>query len=108
MDLEFHLEGAGMEVFTFNRCDRALAWLEANTPSTAILDLRLPDGSCIPIMNILNARGVAFTIYTADGLAYLDYPSARIVQKPCDPARLVRLAQHKGSACTPADLHLLR
>jgi DNA-binding response OmpR family regulator len=63
--LESSLEDAGFRVagpFTGNAA--ALAWLDANTPDVALLDVLLRDGPCTPIVRVLRALNIPFAIYS--------------------------------------------
>ncbi len=42
----------------FQRCAKAMAWLEDHTPDLALLDLRLADGSSLEIARLLRRRNV--------------------------------------------------
>ena len=42
----------------------ALAWLERDAPSVAILDYSLKDGPCTALARTLRERGVPFIIYS--------------------------------------------
>ncbi len=65
MSLEASLEEAGFEVVgPFGRKAQALAWLGADTPELALLDILLPDGSSVELARELKRRGVPFAIYS--------------------------------------------
>ena len=65
MALEAALEDAGFQVAgPFARNAAALAWLDANTPAVALLDVLLHDGPCLPLVRALRARNVPFAIYS--------------------------------------------
>lgn len=90
-----YLEEAGIEVAgPFLSCADALSWVGGRTPSVAILDFELRDGSSGEIARTLLGRGVPVIIHSGhprvkhrpelDGAAW--------VEKPIDPAELVQAA----------------
>ena len=101
MSLEAYLEDAGYDVVgPFMRRAQALAWLEANTPELAVLDVMLPDGSSVDLARELRKRGVPFAIYSGlkpatdtpefQGVPWLEKPMSRVALKEV-LARLVPL-----------------
>jgi DNA-binding response OmpR family regulator len=92
MSLEAYLEDAGYDVVgPFMRRAQALAWLEANTPELAVLDVMLPDGSSVDLARELRKRGVPFAIYSGlkpatdtpefQGVPWLEKPMSRVALK---------------------------
>jgi DNA-binding response OmpR family regulator len=66
-DLTQTLEAAGYEAAgPLGTCAEALAWLEADTPEAAILDLTLKDGFCVALAHVLRARGVPYVVLSAN------------------------------------------
>ena len=65
MALEAYLEDAGFRVAgPFVRNTDALAWLEANKPDLALLDILLRDGPCTALVHALRRRNIPFAIYS--------------------------------------------
>jgi len=63
LDLEDMLELAGFEATrTSDSCADALRWLEAETPSLALLDICLKDGLCTEVAALLKAKNIPFVI----------------------------------------------
>lgn len=63
MDLEHMAEQTGfLTAVVLASCAQALVWLEHNTPSLAILDIRLRDGACSAIAASLFDRDVPFIV----------------------------------------------
>ena len=65
LDLCDGLESCGyVAAGPFTHCCKALAWLQRFTPSLAILDYALRDGSCMELMRELRRRRVPLLIYS--------------------------------------------
>ena len=64
----------------FGRTREALAWLDANTPDAAILDLTLADGSGIDVARDLRKRGVPFVVFS--GASHRDALDRELSQTP--------------------------
>ncbi len=65
MSLEAYLEEMGFDVAgPFTTQSQALKWLAANSPSLAILDYKLGEGTCVDLARELNARGVPVIVYS--------------------------------------------
>ena len=64
MTLESDFECQGFACASVCSSADALRWLDANTPSVAILDYLLRDGPCTMLAGVLRARGVPFLIYS--------------------------------------------
>ena len=89
----------------FQRCAKALAWLEDHTPDLALLDLRLADGFSVEIARLLRRRGVSILFLSGElsrvslppdlqDLPWLHKPTGSadlIAALRVLPARLVRL-----------------
>jgi DNA-binding response OmpR family regulator len=95
--LEAYLEDEGFLVAgPFARGADALSWTERNTPTVAILDYKLRDGTCTELARSLTARDVPVVIYSGWPKGP-DTPAAlrglTWLQKPADrPAMLAALA----------------
>jgi CheY-like chemotaxis protein len=73
--LEELLEGLGCTVAgSATRVTEALAFVASNSFDVAVLDGSLADGSILPLVNILAARGTPFVM--ASGLSSSDFPEA--------------------------------
>jgi ActR/RegA family two-component response regulator len=87
MAMESSFEDDGLDCATVGSSAEAMAWLEENTPSVAILDYKLKDGSCAALAEALRARGVPFLIYSGypaqaacaelRGVPWIGKPAAR-------------------------------
>jgi DNA-binding response OmpR family regulator len=66
MDLEITLQAAGFDVVTLLSCSDANAWLRGHTPSVAIVDVQLTDGSCHDVVAKLHAAGVPFIVHSGE------------------------------------------
>jgi DNA-binding NtrC family response regulator len=94
MSLEGYLEDVGCDVSEpLGSVAAALAWLEKHTPTVAILDFVLKDGSCAALAAELNRRQIPFIVYSGrspagapDGLN-----DAPWIEKPADRAALLGL-----------------
>ena len=65
LDLADSLARLGYDVAgPFGQTREALAWLDANTPDAAILDLGLADGSGIDVARNLRLKGVPFVVFS--------------------------------------------
>jgi DNA-binding response OmpR family regulator len=88
---EAYLEETGIDV-----CDplsslaEALEWLATNTPSVAILDYSLRDGTCTTIVRLVQKRGVPFVIYSGyeRDVAPVSLRNVPWLTKPCDRAAI--------------------
>ncbi len=95
MSLEAYLEEMGFDIAgPFATEKQALAWLQSNAPSLAILDYKLGEETCADIARELNARGVPVIVYsgTARGL---DVPpelqAACWLEKPVPRSALLKV-----------------
>ena len=75
----------------FSTCAEASAWLKANTPDVAVLDIHLRDGACVELAEELTHLGVPFAVYSgeleADTLPA--FKGATWVEKPARAATLI-------------------
>lgn len=71
LNLQDELQDAGYAVAgPFTTCSSALDWLGTATPSMAILDAALSDGSCNYVADELSRREVPFLIYSGHQESY--------------------------------------
>lgn len=86
LDHDLHVQSAGFTQTTIiSSCAAALDWLQSSTPSIALLDIRLRDGTCCDIVNILNERGIPFVVCSGSARENVD-PAFRTgiwISKPC-------------------------
>lgn len=94
LDLQDELQEAGFAVAgPFTTCASALEWLATSTPSTAILDTVLKDGSCLKLAIELSRREVPFMIYSGhreDSDHFGEFPDVAWLEKPVPPSVLVK------------------
>ena len=64
----------------FGQTREALAWLGANTPDAAILDIGLADGSGVDVARDLRKRGVPFVVFS--GASHKDALDRELSQTP--------------------------
>jgi DNA-binding response OmpR family regulator len=63
MDHQFNAERAGFKSVTIiSSCATAHVWLSSNSPSVALLDVQLQDGSCSEVAVLLRERGIPFVV----------------------------------------------
>ena len=95
MDVADAFESAGYALLgPFATCSTALSALETQTPSIAIVDLLVKDGSCAPVFAKLRSLGVPTIIYTGRPAASrADFSEATWVSKPCAPESLIEAAE---------------
>ena len=91
MALEHHLEDHGFVCATVCSSGEALAWLDAHTPTVAILDYMLADGPCTALVVALRARGVPFLVYSGfpARAAGPELGDVRWIDKPAERATLL-------------------
>jgi CheY-like chemotaxis protein len=89
IDYHFQLEGIGaIHAFAPNN-QRALAYLIANRVDAAIIDYHLPDGCCMPILEMLVSQNVPFVVVSGDTFAIPDASiDAPVLSKPATPAEV--------------------
>lgn len=94
MDIQMTLEDEGWTVAgPFPSTAEALSYLDKDTPTCAILDVRLTDGDVFPVADRLREASVPFVFHSghADGRALEEaYPESAFCQKPCLPTSLVQ------------------
>lgn len=117
--LEASLEDLGIAVGRpISSASEALEWLDAHTPSVAILDYALKDGPCTTLIRRLAERRIPFVIYSGHNRSVAPRKLQNVpwLTKPCDwevlLAALTRaapaLAAWKGSRDGGEDLPLRR
>jgi len=93
MDLESTLTEAGAVVAGLcQTLEEALARLESNNFSVAVLDFRLGSANVSPVARKLLNRGVPFVLYTgqtSDDESLMEWRQCAIVEKPAPPRVLV-------------------
>ena len=86
MDAAAILEDMGAaEVKICSSVADALSWLEAHSPTIALLDVNLQDEQSLPVAEHLAERGIPFVLATGYGMTsdlQEAYPPCAIVQKP--------------------------
>ena len=92
MALEHQLEDHGFLCATVCSSGEALAWLDAHTPTVAILDYMLADGPCTVLVAALRGRGVPFLVYSGfpARAAGPELGDVRWIDKPAERATLLR------------------
>jgi DNA-binding response OmpR family regulator len=94
LNLQDELQDAGYAVAGhFTTCSAALEWLGIATPSMAILDAALNDGSCSNVAAELNRREVPFLIYSGHQESHpllAEFQYVTWIEKPAPPAALVQ------------------
>lgn len=105
MDIQMTLEDEGWTVAgPFPSTEEALDYLAGNTPSCAILDVRLTDGDVFPVADRLREANVPFVFHSghADGKALeREYPESAFCQKPCLPSSLIQQIERLLDAPAP-------
>jgi len=101
--LEAYLEEIGLEACEpLSSAREALEWLSGNTPTVAIVDYSLRDGSCLTLIHMLEERGIPFVIYSGHerSIAPSQLQQVPWINKPCDRevllAALTRAAVVEG------------
>ena len=93
-DLEDMMRDAGVgEPIVLSSCSAASAWLDANSPDVAVLDIMLSDGEATTVAQTLLERGVPFVVHSAhsrwDSLTDPVFLQGVWVSKLCDPDLLI-------------------
>jgi DNA-binding response OmpR family regulator len=91
MDHDVHAEAAGFRVVILSSCADAHDWLRSNTPTVALLDVRLRDGPCSDVATLLRNEGVPFVVCSGSSKENAD-PAFRHglwISKPCIPDELI-------------------
>ncbi len=93
LDLQMTFEEAGWDVAgPYASIEQSMLYLKNNSPTCAILDVRLIDGEVFPVADLLASRNIPFVFHSghADGRKLTQqYQGAAFCQKPCLPNRLV-------------------
>jgi DNA-binding response OmpR family regulator len=92
MDHDVHAEAAGFRVVTIlSSCADAHDWLRSNTPTVALLDVRLRDGPCSDVATLLRNKGVPFVVCSGSSKEDADpvFRHGLWVSKPCIPDELI-------------------
>ncbi len=92
LDLEEIIVAEGGEVAGHaSRLSRAMALVDAQCVSLAILDFRLSAENSLPLAEKLCDYGIPFVFYTACALDELSEarPRAPIIRKPASPAKII-------------------
>jgi DNA-binding response OmpR family regulator len=103
LNLQDELQDNGYAVAgPFTTCSAALEWLGTATPSIAILDATLNDGSCSNVAAELSRRKVPFLIYSGHQenhplLAEIQHMTW--IEKPAPPAALVQACEQFLVGC---------
>jgi len=109
LDLIDALDEAGYEVIgPHATCAEALAWLDVETPSAAILDLTLENGKCADVGRFLRERKipiVAFSIRSEIRAGRGEFHDIPWLEKPLPSARVVRALTNHLAQWSPRDRH---
>lgn len=91
-DLSDELEGAGFAVAgPFATVAETLAYLSEHTPSAAIVDVLLQDGSCDALADVLRRMSIPFLVHSGSSPRHLgsSLKTAPWLEKPAKPAVLI-------------------
>jgi DNA-binding response OmpR family regulator len=103
LNLQDELQDAGFVVAgPFTTCSAALEWLRTATPSIAILDAALRDGSCSKVAAELSRRAVPFLIYSGhqENHPLLDeFQHVIWIEKPSPPTALIQACEQFLVGC---------
>lgn len=91
LDLQTMLEAEGFRnIEVIGNCADAEIWVTNRTPSVALIDVQLKDGSCAGVATMLRDRNVPLIVCSGTPKAEADaaFSSATWVPKPCSPAEL--------------------
>jgi DNA-binding response OmpR family regulator len=88
-DIEAALARAGARVLVSNDLRKAVALLEDDRVSAAIVDRKLRDGDSAQLCERLQNRGIPFVIYTGFGQTDEAWQRVPHVAKPANPEVLV-------------------
>ena len=106
LDVMDELEGAGfVTVGPFARTAEALDYCRTHTPDCAVLDVRLADGDCYPLADLLSSREVPVVFHSghaARGALAARYPEMRICPKPARSSQIAAIVSEACSAHSPA------
>jgi DNA-binding response OmpR family regulator len=108
IDIEASLVSGGYSnTKLFHSCADANGWLTNNTPSVAILDLHLGDGSCVAVAQTLSERSVPFII--CSGIDQHDESVEDVLRKghwlgkPTEPRMLLATVEAHLTAAAPVN-----
>lgn len=100
-------EEAGWDVAgPFASIEQSTLYLKNNTPTCAVLDVRLIDGEVFPVADILAERNVPFVFHSghADGRQLAQrYTASAFCQKPCLPGKLLSELEKLSDHAAPAE-----
>jgi DNA-binding response OmpR family regulator len=106
MDHQFNAERAGFKSVTIlSSCATAHVWLSSNSPSVALLDVQLQDGSCSEVATFEEQRAFrsSFARVQARDDADPAFRSGIWLPKPCTPEDLlIALTQAREKASRQA------
>jgi DNA-binding response OmpR family regulator len=103
MDHDVHAGRAGFQNVTMlSSCVAAIDWLRSNTPSVALLDVRLRDGACSEVASLLTQRGIPFVVCSGSTRDDVDPAFRRGIwlPKPCRPEELISALTRAGEKAT--------
>ena len=107
LDLQMTFEEAGWDVAgPFASIEQSTLYLKNNTPTCAVLDVRLIDGEVFPVADILAERNVPFVFHSghADGRQLAQrYTASAFCQKPCLPGKLLSELEKLSDHAAPAE-----
>ncbi len=94
MDIADAFETAGYALLgPFSACSQALSALEMQTPTIAVVDLYVEDGSCAAVFAKLRSLGVPIIVYTgSDAASHPELSDAAWLGKPSAPEVLTQTA----------------
>jgi CheY-like chemotaxis protein len=87
MMLQDVLEDLGYQASMVSRVDEALAFVETNAPTAAILDINLGDEDSYPVARVLREKAIPFMFTSgySGGALPKEFEGHRTVQKPYSP-----------------------
>ena len=92
MDHEHYAKRAGFtQITVISSRAAAEEWLQSQTPSVALLDVQLKDGSGSRVATLLRNKGVPFVICSGSGKEDADpnFHDGIWLPKPCIPEELI-------------------
>lgn len=101
LHLKLEIEKLGYSVVgPVGSVDGAMAAMEEETISLAVLDLKLYGELSLSLAQTLNDRGIPFIFVTGPRIASMahKFPGVRILSKPID---IPELARHLNEMCPP-------
>jgi DNA-binding LytR/AlgR family response regulator len=98
LDIVDELEGAGFRIAgPFARARDAIEFCRQRMPDCAVLDVRLQDGECFPLADLLAEQGAPIVFHSGhasrQGLSER-YPQAEVCPKPAPSARIAALVRN--------------